>query len=299
MNAVVIVKDGRVVAERYAPGFGIETPLLSFSVAKSLTNAFAGVLVRQGRLRVGDPVGAREWSGSGDPRAAITVDDLLRMQSGLGAYENGTGFDPAAHMLHVEDDMAGFAARYPLVRRVGSKWEYTSANTLILNRRMGEIVGGGAEGFRRFADAELFLPLHVDGMTLEFDATGVLVGSSHVFAPARSYARLGLLYLNDGLAPDGRRLLPEGWVAYSQRSTLGAPYGAGFWTVDGDSETAIALGRQGFPKDGFYASGNRGQRIYILPSQRLVMARFGYTYPPDYAADMDVLRTAMASAKPE
>lgn len=297
VKAVVIVKDGRVVAERYAPGFGVDTPLLSFSVAKSLTNALLGVLVHKGKLRVSDPVGAPEWSAPSDPRGAITIDDLLRMRSGLSAFENGTGFDPSAHMLHLEDDMAGFAARHPLVRPVGSAWDYTSANTLILNRRLGEVVGGGAEGFRKFADEELFQPLHVDGVTLEFDATGVFVGSSHFYAPARSYARLGLLYLNDGLAPDGRRLLPEGWVTYSRKQTLDAPYGAGFWTVDGADERAASLLREGFPRDGFYASGNRGQRIYVIPSQRLVMVRFGYTFPPDVAADMDVLRTAIVRLK--
>jgi CubicO group peptidase (beta-lactamase class C family) len=135
----------------------------------------------------------------------------------------------------------------------------------------------------------------MDGVTLEFDGTGVFVGASHVYAPARAFARLGLLYLNDGVAPDGRRLLSEGWVAYSRRSTLGAPYGAGFWTNDGPSTQAASLVRLGFPKDGFFASGDRGQRIYIVPSERLVVARFGYTATPGYdiAADIAVLKVAI------
>ncbi len=295
IKAVVIVKDGKVVAEHYAPGFGIDTPLLSFSVAKSFGNAFLAILARQGKLRTDQPVGAPEWSRPGDPRATLTLDDLLRMQSGLNAAESGSGFDPVSHMLYGADDMAHFAAGHPLKEPPRTHFEYTSSNTLILDRVLGQTIGGGAPGFRAFADRELFQPLHMDGVTLEFDGAGTFSGSAYVYAPARAFARLGLLYMNDGIAPDGRRLLPEGWVAYSRRSTLGSPYGAGFWTVDGPSDQAAFLVARGFPKDGFYASGNRGQRIYVVPSERLVMVRFGYSTPPSFGitGDMALLKTAM------
>jgi len=295
LKALVIVKERRIIAERYAPGFGVETPLLSYSVAKSFTNAFLGILVRQGRLRVDQAVGAPEWSGPGDPRHAITLEDLLRMESGTSAVETGSGFDPASQMLYVHDDMAGYVASFALARPPRTAWEYTSANTLVLDRALGAAVGGGAPGFRAFAERELFQPLHMNGVTLEFDGTGVFVGSTHVYAPARAFARFGLLYLNDGVAPDGRRILPEGWVGFSRRSTLGAPYGAGFWTNDGPSRQAARLVDLGLPKDGFFASGNRGQRIYVVPSERMVMVRFGYTAGDtfDIAADLAVLRTAI------
>lgn len=295
VKALVVVKDGRVIAERYAPGIGVETPLPSYSVAKSLTNAFLGILVRQGRLRVDQPVGAPEWSAPGDPRAAITLEDLARMQSGTSAAESGTGFDAAAQMLYAEDDMAGFAARFPLERPPRTAWRYASADTMLLARVLAGAVGGGAGGFRAFAERELFEPLHLDGVTLEFDGTGVFVGASHVFAPARAWARLGQLYLDDGVAPDGRRLLPEGWVAWSRRSTLGAPYGAGFWTNDGPSPQAARVVALGLPRDGFYATGDRGQRIYVVPSARLVVARLGSTATPgfDLEADLAVVRTAV------
>ena len=295
VKAAVIVKDGKVVAERYAPGYGVDTPLLSYSVAKSFTNAVLAILVRDGRLAVDQPVGAAEWSRPGDPRAALTIDELLRMESGLNAAETGSGFDPVSQMLYTQDDMAGYAARHRLKEPPRTHWEYTSADTLILDRRLGQVIGGGAPGFRTFAEHELFQPLHMDGVTLEFDGAGVFAGSAHVYAPARAYARFGQLYLNDGAAPDGRRLLPEGWVAYSRRSTLGAPYGAGFWTLDGPSRQAAWLVSQGFPKDGFYASGNRGQRIYIVPSEHLVMVRNGYTGGEDQGIreDMKLLKTAI------
>ena len=113
-------------------------------------------------------------------------------------------------------------------------------------------------------------------------------------------SRLGLLFLRDGLGPDGQRILPEHWVAYSRRSTLGAAYGAGFWTNDGPSGVAAARVARGFPRDGFFASGNRGQRIYIIPSEQLIVARFGYSPEPDFGIleDLALIRTAIAALHP-
>jgi len=288
VKAVVVAKEGKVIAERYAPGFGIDTPLLSYSVAKSFTNAFLAVLVRQGQLRLDQPVGAPEWRTGGDPRSSITIEDLLRMRSGLDAEESGSATDPVARMEYAQADMAGFAARRALKEPPGRTWEYTSANTLILDRLIGQTVGGGATGMRAFAQREIFDPLHMSNVTMEFDGMGVFIGSTYVYATARDYARLGELYANHGLASDGRRILPSGWVAWSRRSTLGAPYGAGFWTNDGPSRVAVRRVANGFPRDGFFASGVLGQRIYIVPSRHLVIARFGYSRPPDFGIDDDV-----------
>jgi CubicO group peptidase (beta-lactamase class C family) len=288
VKAIVIVKDGRVVAERYAPGFTLDTPLLSYSVAKSFTNALLGILVQQGRLSIDQHVEAPEWRRSGDPRTALVIDDLLRMSSGIDAPETGSGFDPVSQMLYGKDDMAAFAASFPLKEPPRTEWEYTSADTLLLDRLLGTTVGGGAPGMRAFADKELYAPLHMDRVTMEFDGAGTFVGSAHVYATARDYARLGQLFLNDGIGPDGRRILPEHWVDYSRRSTLGSPYGAGFWTNDGLSPPAARRIASGFPKDGFFASGNRGQRIYIIPSEHLVVARFGYSPEPDFGIVEDL-----------
>jgi CubicO group peptidase (beta-lactamase class C family) len=257
----VVVKDGQVVAERYAPGFDIDTPLISYSVAKSFTNAFLAVLVRDGKLKVDQSVGAREWAQPDDPRATLSVEDLLRMRSGLNAPEDPSATSAVAQMEFLASDMAGFAANHPLKRQPRSAFEYTSANTLILDRLIGQAVGGGPAEMRSFAEREIFAPLHMSNVTMEFDGSGTVVGSTWIYAPARSFARFGELYRRDGVAPDGRRLLPSGWVAWSRRSTLGAPYGAGFWTNDGTSEFAAQRVAGGFPKDGFYASGNLGQRI--------------------------------------
>ena len=293
VKAIVVVKDGRVLAERYAPGFSLDAPVISFSLAKSFTNALLAILVRDGRLKMADPFNPPEWRAPADPRAAITFEELLRMESGLDASETDSGFDPVSRMLYAEPDMAGFAASRPLKVKPGKLFDYTSADTLLLDRWLGEALGGPA-GLRAFAERELFAPLGMRNVTLEFDGRGVFVGSERVFATPRDFARFGMLFLNDGVAPDGRRILPEAWVAWSRRSTLGAPYGAGFWTLDGPSEFAARWASAGFPKDGFFASGNLGQRIYIAPSQKLVIARFGYSAPPTFGIFDDIALIAAA-----
>ncbi len=106
VKAVVIVKDGRVVAERYADGVNEHSPLISFSVAKSFTNALLGILVRQGRLRMDEPLDAPEWQDKGDPRRAITLEDLLRMRSGLAVEEAESAFSPVARMEFLHAAMA-------------------------------------------------------------------------------------------------------------------------------------------------------------------------------------------------
>ncbi|NID14741.1 serine hydrolase domain-containing protein [Luteibacter yeojuensis] len=289
VKAVVIVKDGHVIAERYAPGFDLHTPLLSFSVAKSFTNAFLGVLSREGRIRVDQPLGAPEWQAADDPRRAITVENLMRMSSGLDAEEAESAFSPVARMEFFHADMAGFAARQPAKEAPGRTFEYTSADTVLLSRLVGEKVGGGPAGLRAFARREVFDRLGMGDVTMEFDGQGTFVGSTYVYTTARDYARFGMLYLRDGIAPDGQRLLPEGWVDWSRRSTVGgSPYGAGFWTNDGPSKPARWRVEAGFPKDGFYASGTMGQRIYVVPSEKLVIVRFGYSAPPDYGIEDDL-----------
>lgn len=288
VNAVVVMVGDRIVSEGYAPGTDESTPLLGYSVAKSFTNALLGILVQQRRLQIDQRVAAPEWAGTDDPRSRITLEDLLRMQSGLNAPETGSGFDAATRMLFTQSDMAAYAATRPSDGSPGTMWSYSSANTLILNRVLAGVVGGREDGMKAFARRELFAPLGMGDVMLEFDGAGVFIGSSYVYADARSFARFGALYAADGVAPDGRRILPEGWVDWSRRSTLGSPYGAGFWTNDGPDALAAARVRLGFPKDGFHASGNFGQRIYIVPSRRLVVARFGYSAPPDFGIEDDL-----------
>jgi CubicO group peptidase (beta-lactamase class C family) len=275
-KAVVVLHDGRVVAERYAPGYGIDTPLLGWSMTKSVVNALVGILVQQGRLSVAGPAPVLAWRDPSDPRHAITVEQLMRMTSGLALDETNSGFDPSSRMLSTEPDMAGFAESAPLEAAPGTRYHYSSPSTLILSRIVRDAAGGRAEDVRRFASRELFDPLGMRGVTLEFDAAGTPVGSSYMYATARDWARFGLLYANDGVV-NGRRILPEGWIRYSASATSGSRdgYGAGFFTNRGESDFGRLRVRGGMPADSFFASGTQGQRIVIAPAERLVVVRLG------------------------
>jgi len=282
IHAIVVMRDGRIIAERYADDVGVDTPLLGFSVSKSVTNALVGILVRQHRLDVERRAPVAAWDHPGDPRRAITLDQLLRMTSGLDLTENESGFDPVSRMLFLEPDMAGFAERAKLKQKPGQVWEYTSGNTLIVSAIIRDAVGGKAEDVLRFARDELFDPVGMHHVVMEFDATGTPIGSTRIYASARDWARFGELYLDDGKVGD-KRILPPGWVAYSTRRTLNSDYAAGFWINASDTANARWRVRHGMPADTFYASGLNGQRIVVVPSQHLVIARLGSTIdPPNY-----------------
>ncbi|HEY1933281.1 MAG TPA: serine hydrolase [Acetobacteraceae bacterium] len=300
VKAVVIVHDGRVVAERYAPGIGIDTPLLGWSMSKSVTNALVGILVQQGKLTVDAPAPIAAWRDANDPRHAITLDNLLRMTSGLAIAETGSGFDPAARMLFTEHDMAGYAEARSLRDPPGTAMHYSDASTQIVSRIVRDAVGGTGAAEQNFARRELFGPLGMRSVVMEQDSTGTPVGSSFILASARDWAQFGLLYLNDGVVGD-RRILPEGWVDYSRRSTLGTSYGAGFWTNAGTDVGARGRIRGGVPCDTFFATGTLGQRVYIIPSAALVIVRMGVTqrFPDfDIAGDNRLIRSVLATLGP-
>ncbi len=280
-HAVVVLKDGRVVAERYAPGYGVDTQILGYSATKSMISALTGILVRQGRLAVHEPTPVAAWRSPDDPHHAITVDDLLRHTSGLamGSSLNASllsAIAPVNRMKFITHDMAAFAEGADLESAPASAWNYHDGNFTILSRLIRDAAGGHAADVLRFARSELFGPLGMRHVTLEFDAAGTPEGSSQMLASARDWARLGALYLNDGVV-GGQRILPEGWANYSATPTASAwvGYGAGFWTNRGDSFGAKYRTSHGWPADSFYASGTFGQYVIIIPSERLVIARFG------------------------
>jgi CubicO group peptidase (beta-lactamase class C family) len=282
VKAVVVVHDGHVIAERYAPGVSVDTRLLGYSASKSIISALVGILVREGKLKVDAPAPVAAWSDRDDPRHAITLDNLLRMTSGLAIAQTGSGFDPASRMLYTERDMAGFAERAPLQEPPATEMSYSDASTLIVSRIVRDAVGGTAADVQSFARRELFDPLGMHSVVMEMDATGTPVGSTHILATARDWARFGVLYANDGVIA-GRRILPEGWVRYSSTSTLATSYGAGFWTNGGKDEGSLGRIEGGMPCDTLFASGNLGQRVYIVPSSKLVIVRLAVTQKfPDF-----------------
>jgi CubicO group peptidase (beta-lactamase class C family) len=276
--AFVAVQGGRIVAERYGPGVASTDRLISWSTAKSMTHAALGSLVLDGALDPAGPAAVAEWTSAGDPRAAITVDDLLAMRSGLRFVEDYVD-DTTSDCLEMlwgsgADDVAHYAADLPLEHPVGEVFNYSSGTTNILSRLVGDHAGGGREATEAFLQERLFGPIGMTSAEPRFDAAGTWVGSSYVFATARDFARFGLLYLRDGMW-DGRRLLPEGWVdsARTIRSVDpedGEYYGHHWWVRGDDVGT-------------FWAAGYEGQMISCVPALDLVVVRLGKT-PSDLRA---------------
>jgi hypothetical protein len=283
-KAVVVVRNGRIIAERYAPGVGIDTQLASFSMTKSMINALLGIMTQQGLTSPSLPAPIPEWHGAGDPRREIEVGHLMRMTSGLALDETDNPLNPSDQMF-AYDDMAAFAVKAPLIAAPGTRWAYSSATTQILARIIREAVGG-PEQTLAYAWRELFNPLGMRDVTLEFDGSGTLQGANNMLASARDWARFGLLYLNDGKIGDKRILHPE-WVEFITWTTLDTDYAAGFWTNRSEHPNALGRVRAGIPRDAYYASGNLGQRCVIIPSQHMVVVRMGDSVDP--AGDMSGL----------
>jgi hypothetical protein len=276
-KAVVVVRDGRVIAERYAPGIGIDTPLPSFSMTKSVINALLGVMTQQGLTSPSLPAPIPEWHGANDPRREIEVGHLMRMTSGLALDETDDPRNPSEQMFQ-HNDMAAFAVKAPLIAAPGRRWAYSSATTQILARIVREGTGGPEQSLG-FAWRELFNPLGMRNVTLAFDGSGTLQGANNMLASARDWARFGLLYLDDGKIGDKRILHPE-WVEFIRWTTLDTDYAAGFWTNRSEHPNAVGRVRAGIPRDAYYASGNLGQRCVIIPSQHMVVVRMGDSVDP-------------------
>jgi CubicO group peptidase (beta-lactamase class C family) len=277
-KAVVVVRDGIIIAERYADGVTIDTPLLGFSMTESVINALIGIMTQQGMVSPSIPAPIPEWRAASDPRHVIEVEHLLRMTTGLALDETNSGFDASSQMLYLHNDMAGFAVKAQPIAPPGTRWAYSSPTTQLLARIIRDAVGG-PEQTLAYAWRELFNPLGMRDVTLEFDGAGTLQASTYMLASARDWARFGLLYLNDGVLA-GKRILHEDWVDFSAAATLDTDYGAGFWTNRSEHQHAKARVRLGVPRDAFFASGDLGQRVVIIPSQQMVVVRLGDSTHP-------------------
>jgi len=284
--AVVVVHRGWVVADRYGgalPHFDRapepvepETPLLSWSMAKSMLHAVVGMLVAEGRLDLDAPVPVAAWSGDEDPRCRITLAQLLAMRDGLVWAEDyvDAGVSDVIEMLfgRGREDVAGFAADRALAAPPGTRFNYSSGTSNLISGLVREVLGG-RERYERLLVERLFGPIGMRSARASFDAAGTWVASSYVHATARDFARFGLLYLRDGIWA-GRRVLPEGWVdrARTWQSTDpdgGKGYGEHWWVTGDDHGT-------------FWANGYEGQSILVCPALDLVVVRLGRTDAEHY-----------------
>lgn len=263
-RAVVVLHKGKVVTERYAQGFTKNTALLGWSMTKSVTNAMIGMLVKDGKLNVTQPAPVSEWAN--DDRKVITLDNLLRMSSGLKFAEVYDGISDATKMLFSVAGAGKYAIQSPVEVPPATKWYYSSGTTNILQEIARRQFKTHAE-YLNFPHQRLFQKLGMNTTQLEPDPSGTYVGSSFMYASARDWAKFGQLYVQDGLWK-GERLLPEGWVKYSSTETPHSEgkYAAQFWTY---------VRKAGLPADSFTMNGFEGQFVLIVPSKQLVVVRLG------------------------
>jgi len=275
-RAIVVLQDGRLLAERYAPGFSAETPLNGWSMAKGVMGVLIGLLVGEGKLSLAQERLLPQWSAPDDPRGRITLEDLLRMRSGLRFSEvYSNPLSDVTRMLFSQPDAAAFAAARPLEAPPGSRWQYSSGTSNILSLIARRAVGESE--YPSWPRRALFDPLGMRSAVFEPDASGTFVASSFLFATARDWARLGLFLLQDGVW-EGRRLLPEGWARFLTTLTPQSPdgrYGAHWWLklskeLGGETPAAARL-----PADAFHALGHEGQCLSVIPSRGLVVVRLG------------------------
>jgi CubicO group peptidase (beta-lactamase class C family) len=288
-DAVVVMRRGDTIVERYGPGVTATTTLRSWSMAKSMLHAVVGMLVDEGRLAMDEPAPVPEWRGETDQRGAITLAMLMRMRSGLAWVEDpgdGGGRSDVVDMLYGDAgtphrDTAAFAAAAPLADPPGTRFDYSSGTSAIVSRLVGDVIAGSAAAERaaidgparaavvgEFLERRLFGPLGMTSATPKCDRSGNWMASSFCFCTATDFARFGQLYLDGGRCGSGR-LLSERWVATASietgRDDQGRIHTSHWWRFVDE------------PWSAFHASGWRGQYIVVVPEADLVVVRLGET----------------------
>jgi CubicO group peptidase (beta-lactamase class C family) len=292
LRALVVIDHGRLVAERYGGGFSPATPLLGWSMAKTVTASLVGLLVKDGRLSLDQ---SALWP-AGDGRDGIKLSDLLAMSSGLAFNEDYGIVSDVTRMLYLEPDMAGFAYAQPLAHPPGTVWKYSSGTANIVARIVQAAAGGSA-----FAHDRLFAPLGMASAVIEPDERGTLVGSSYVYATAHDWARFGQFLLQDGQW-SGQALLPAGFVEGMARPVEASKgeYGHGFVWLWGSDVATPGVNPDtafGIPPDTFYLSGHDGQSLAVIRSRQLVVVRLGLT-PHSARYSTQPLLAALLKARP-
>lgn len=289
-RAVIVLRNGATLAERYAPGYGPDNRFISWSMAKSVTATLVGQLVGEGRLTLDAPAPVPEWHRRpGDPRARITLRHLLHMSSGLRHTEGGDPIQDAdtVRLLFTDraDDAAAAAIGQPLEAPPGREYEYSTATTKILADIVRRTVAPEARtpaerrrAMRSHMLERLIRPAGLTSLVCEFDAAGTMLGGSLCHATARDWARFGQMYLDGGVV-NGRQVVPAEWVRFVRApSATDGGYGGHFWlNRPRPKDREPALFPETGPADAYAAIGHLGQYVLIVPSKRLVVVRLGKT----------------------
>ena len=269
----MVAYKNQIIAERYGEGFTENTPVLGWSMTKSVLATLYGILEHQGKIDLYSPAAVEAWQN--DERKNITIDHLLRMQSGLAWDEDYTAISDVTRMLFLSDDMTLAQAQKESIAPPTEIWNYSSGTTNLLSGLLRKQLGD-QQAYLNFPYQALIDKIGMTSMMIETDATGNFVGSSYGWASTRDWAKFGLLYLHRGLW-NGEQLFDPQWPAYVSRPTPHSQgtYGAHFW-----------LNAQGkypdVPRDLYSANGYQGQYVFIIPSEELVVVRTGLAEEPDF-----------------
>lgn len=275
-RAVVVIHQGKLIAQYYGPGFSASTRLLGWSMTKSVTAALIGIRIADGELFLDR---ASFWPSPSAGKEQISLGDLLSMQDGLLFNEEYGAVSDVTRMLYLEPDMAAFLKARPVAHPPRTVWNYSSGTTVFLSQLWQQSVGSGSLAFPQ---QRLFAPLGMSSAVLEADARGTLVGSSYLYATAQDWARFGQFLLQDGVW-NGQRILPAGYVQHITTATelSKGQYGRGqIWRVGpgrDDDPTKNPDAENGLPSDTFWLAGHDGQTVAVMPSKQLVVVRMGLT----------------------
>ena len=272
-RAVVVLYRDHLIREKYATGFSADTPQQGWSMTKSITSAVLGILHRQGKISLEQDHLFPEWEQDG--RAQITLNDLLRMNSGLEWDEDYTRISDVTKMLFLAEDMSRVQLQKSLAGEPGSSWNYSSGTSNLLSGFIRKQFSSHQD-YLDFWYSQLIDKIGMTSMVIETDLVGNYVGSSYSWATPRDWAKFGLLYLHRGNW-NGDQILEPSWVDYSSKPTNGSngEYGAHFWLNAGGKFPDV-------PRDMFSANGFQGQYVFVIPSQDLVVVRTGLIEEPDF-----------------
>ena len=268
---VAVVYDNELIAENYLEGYDAWTKFHGWSMTKTVTGAMTGALVKEGKMDIMSQADIPEWADDG--RKAITLENILHMSSGLEWVENYFTISDATVMLMHSDDMFSSITSCELAHEPGSFWNYSSGDANLLSGLIRDAIGD-VDKYHGYAYTRLFHRIGMLNTVVETDASGLFVASSYSYGSTRDWARFGLLFLNRGIFEGDTVLNPE-WVDYmsSAAPASGGTYGATVWLKEPDVENALV----DVPDDIFFADGFLGQRVYVIPSKKLVVVRMGYS----------------------
>lgn len=286
-RTLLILYKGRLLAERYVDGFDKDTPVLGWSMTKSILATLYGILERKGKLEMDWPAPMAQWKD--DKRSAISLDHLLRMQSGLEWDEDYTTISDVTKMLFLDSDMSKLPGEKPAIAEPTEIWNYSSGTTNLLSGILRQQFRDHQD-YLNFPYGALIDKIGMYSMVLEADLAGNYVGSSYGWASTRDWGRFGQLYLDRGQWR-GERIFDESWVDYVTTPTehSDGTYGAHFWLNAKGKYPDV-------PKDLYSANGYQGQYVFILPSKDLVVVRTGLAEEPEF--DVNAVLSNIVKALP-